>query len=476
MGILSVFLAAVSCILVFFDLVSQKLQYLSLAVAAAFFLIAWINRKKNAEGALSLRKEWFVPLFILLALCNFVARTAEHVFDFSQDHLYQLQPNTIAWLEKLQQPVTIMVFVQNDSKTVGYAEFLKEKFAKETALVDVQIKNINRDVELANKYKITTSGQTVLLSQDHWVLSPDFYEKSLLSGLVRLLAKGDSTLCFLVGHGEADLDDHDISGLGKLKSELQNAGFPVKAVSLFGGSSEALREKCGVLFMVSPKTALLDAERELLDQSIKDGLKFFYAFDYPLPESIAAHAQNIGLDVNGKAVVNPQNATYRIPIHQVIFENFGDHPVVQGLQGKLLLPEVRDLHVLAQNFLQWTPLLQTFESEPFRQIDRPQLPGEFQLALTASSSDGKAQGVAFGTGQMWTNQYLDFSVNRELLLNTIRWLAGTPDVSLLEQGKKDEVLLRVRPENLFQVKLFFIVVLPFAALLTCGILWLVRRR
>lgn len=472
MALFSVFLAALSCVLVLFDFGPGWAQKLVLAVASAFFLLTFLQARhaKKKAGA------WLLPVVLLLVLVNFTARYVEHVFDLSQSKMYQLRPQTIEWLEGLKQPITILVFLRSDDKTAVYAEFLRKKFAEKTALVDLQIKNINRDVELTRKYQINTPGQAVLISGGNWVTIANFQEKTLVPGLVRLLAKAEATLCFVSGHGEADLADDSASGLTLAQDALQNIGFSTRTIALADFSAESLQEACGVLFFVGAKTAFLETEIELLEEALFNGVAALFAVDPLTPGTFKGLLQKFGLTLTGQLVVEPGNAALHLPITHITMNRMGEHPALAGLQGRVLLPEVQNLQVKESSLFQWAPLFQTLEADPYRLVDSSES-GSFLLAAGAvNTRTQKPQAIVFGSSKTFMNQFFDFSSNQQLLLSNIQWLTGAESFSWLESSEDAEKELSLSQRERTILKYFFVVALPLFAFLGCGFMLLRRRK
>jgi len=470
MALLSILLAALSCVLVLFDFGPGWVQKLVLAIASAFFLLTFLQTRRTEKKA----GAWLLPVVLLLALINFTARYVEHVFDFSQSKIYQLRPQTIEWLEGLKQPITILVFLRSDDKTAVYAEFLRKKFAEKSALVDLQIKNINRDVELTRKYQVNTPGQAVLISGGNWVTIANFQEKTLVPGLVRLLTKAEATLCFVSGHGEADLADDSAGGLTLAQDALQNMGFSARTISLADFSAESLQEACGVLLFVGAKTAFLETEVELLKEALLK-VPALFAIDSLTPSTFKDLLQKFGLTLTGKLVVAPENAALHLPITHITMNRMGGHPVLENLRDRVLLPEVQHLQTKESSLLQWAPLFQTLEADPFRLVDSSET-GSFLLAAGAVNiHTQRPQMIAFGSSKTFMNQFFDFSNNQQLLLSSIQWLTGAESFSWLESSEDAEKELHLSQRERTVLKYFF-VVLPLVAFLGCGFILLRRRK
>jgi len=94
---------------------------------------------------------------------------------------------------------------------------------------------------------------------------------------------------------------------------------------------------------------------------------------------------------------------------------------------------------------------------------------------TSQTGRQAARLVVFGDRHLFVDGYLGQLGNRDLLLNTLRWLGGQADQITIEPKETENTPLNLREGQLMMIGLVSVVALPLAVILTGIFVW-VRRR
>lgn len=469
--------------LIFFNVQPAWVQYLGLGVSLSLFVTYLLQDamgKSAGAGAWMRKKGIFWLVLVLVAIASFLSRRYEVAYDFTQYKSYSLRQQTIDWLNQLKSPVRILIFLTSDDKTIPYAEWLQEQCNKYTPFIKVEIKSINKEIVLARQYEVRKAGQTILVSQDNWVKVETFKEMELVPGLMRLLARTSSSLCFLSGHGEPDIRDESEKGLNSLRTFLEDVGYSLRTLSLDQTDPEAVKKACGVLLVISPRTAFLPVEESRLAQIMKDStLPIFFALDAPTPQTLARliKAENVGL--TERFVMNRDNLAEKTPLTDIIlFPRSQVSAIVREFKGKIYLPEVQAID-LPENDphqgLQWASFLQTPPSDKFALVGKEDQPGPFVVAASAVDKDGGPLRIIVGSGRGFHVRQLAYGENKHIILALINWLLKEDRMAWVDERQKEEVYLTLTPGESHGIRLVAVYGVPGLTFLLCFGFWLKRR-
>lgn len=466
-----------SLALIYFNVGPEWLQYLCFAVSVAFFLLVLLDSAPFSKSRfLLLRKKGglFFIIALIFVLC-IISRRYEIPFDLSQNKVYSLRNQTIEWLKKIDIPIEIMIFVRHDDKTFSFAHWLQEQVSQHTSFVTVKIKNINEEVNLAQRYGINRTGQTVLVSGDNWTKVDDFKEATLLPGIMRLLTKTHASLCFSVGHGEPDLNDQSENGFWKLHEFMTKVGYKIVSVSLAESDVNKIEKTCGVFFLVSPRTKFQSQEEETLLKLAENKITpLVLAVDLPYPEVVPQLLKKEGLSLSSNVVVYEKNLEKKIPKTDIILYPSQASTLLTRLRNKIYLPEVLALNTVSSDGkISWQPLLTTPSEEDYQLMGEKEV-RHFYLGFYGSVGE-KPMRVVIGTGKALLSKNIDFGDNTNLVLSAVGWLLEEQNMTWVMELNSDEVYMELGETENFWIKNMSIYGLPLLAFMTLFAYWFQRR-
>lgn len=480
-GILVLIAGAVSLGLILLDIQPAWIQVLAFGIAAILFLMALFQELPKPEvlRRLLAKHALVITLLPFLIIGTVIARKYETVIDVSRSKQYSLRKDTQDWLKKIKDPVHILIFLRSDDKTIPYADWIDEQMKTVTPLVTVEIKNINRDVSLAERYGVKLTGEAVLLSGENWLKVASFKENTLLRGLIRLLSRTASSVCVLSGHGEPDIEDTGPDGLASVKKFLVEFGYDLQTVSLIQTAPETLEKTCAALLIASPKLSLAAEEETRLRELLGRPLPIFFALDTPLSPSFETILNEEGLFLSSSWVVNPENVAKKFPITAIWAPPTNQTPFGRTLTQALYFPDVAAIRLSEPAPLRWVPAITLPPGGPFRltgqENDRT---GPFTLAVYGNHpTDKKIARIVVGSAKWLKDRYFTIGDNQNLLLNGLRFLMGEDEeIRSLPSLEDDERRLAMTDVEKSWIKNASFYLFPAVAFAICFTIWLRRIR
>jgi ABC-type uncharacterized transport system involved in gliding motility auxiliary subunit len=414
--------------------------------------------------------------------------------DLTEGRRHSLSPQTIQILQGLKTKVNAVAFYRSDQPGRRVVEDLFKQYARYGG-DNFTWRSVDPDREptLARGYGIEAYGTTVLETKGRTEKVQDAdQEEKLTNGLIKVTREGKRIVYVLQGHGEPDLTGGDANGLGSAKGGLEAVNYEVKPLTL--ARVGKVPDDAAVIVIAGPRSDLFGPEVEALDAYVGRGGKLLAMLD-PVtrpgqqePEAFKRLLGKYGVQTSNNVVIelNPLKQMATGAADLVIVDTFEPHPITRDLRIIALFPSARTvglvdkmptgvsgqrLAVTSRDSFAETDVaaLRRGEAKP----DPADPKGPLPVAVVATRE--KARIVVFGTSLLAVNQYFAQPGNRDLLLNTVSWLA------------EDEDQISIRPRDTKQTPIFLsaqqdqavfwvpVVILPALAI-AGGIVAVVRRR
>jgi len=446
----------------------------TLAIAAAVSITALGFLKESAVASKLTSIKQFksrhllvAAFFVFLLAVNTLLRVYEHVWDYSRTHIYSLRKESVDWIGKIKNPMTVHIFLRSDDKTSAYVDWLKNSAYSLGNKLDIQVHNINRDLTLADKFGIHKVGETVLESGPRWVKVDDFKEATLIKGIVRLHNREGSSVCFSVDHGEPDISDTTPAGLSLAAAAAKDVGYGVRTVSL--RSSSDIETSCSLLVIVAPQSDFFPEEARRLS-TLLGHLPILLAAGPNMPPSLSALFQEKGLGF-GKLLVDQENLERHVPLTDVQV-NLGESEVLSMLRGNIYLPQVQSLNLV--DMVAWHSALST----PYGKVtveDDIKNVGPF-VVIAAMLSDDGIKALVVGSNKPFLNVNWRYASNGAAFVNLMQTLAAESDVKLPDYGIVDEPIMEMTDYQSQWIRGVVIYGLPAIMLMLCAGIWIVHCR
>ena len=448
-------------------------------------------RLKNLVSNLHLVS--ILSITLLIAIFSYlVLRVYHYRFDFSQGHVYSLSPQTVGILKQLKsEPIQIYAFFREDQPSKQFLEDLLREYAYHHKKFRYEFYDPDRFPAKVKQFQIEAYETIVIGAKGKREKTKQVTEEAITNCLARLLRQDVKTIAFASGYGGPPLNEEkEKVGYGLLKQKLKGSNYEVKEVTLSRGG---IPEHAQVLVLAGPHVDLLPDELRVIRKYLEAGGSVLMLIDpvnsgegKNLKEFLLGYGIELGDDVIVDKLSKLFGADYLIPV----ITEYKPHPITNGFRLASFFPiarSVRKAKEVPAGFeiteFAWTGAGSWAETnlkdlaEGRSDFDRnhDQL-GPIPMAVALSRTNKKTHLVVFGDSDFTTNGYLNLSGNKDLILNTIAWLAGDEFAITIRPGAREATPLYLKETD--QEYLFYAPVLglPISVLFigTCVFFW--RRR
>ncbi len=355
--------------------------------------------------------------------------------DLTPGRDYTLSTHARKILAELPGDVHLTVFVRSEDPRTPQLKDLLYRVTSETKRVQYDFVDLNRSPALAKRYGIDRYGAIVVESgaRRRDVSNPD--ETSLMAALLAVTRNRERVVYFVVGHGERSPEDADRkSGLSAAKRTLEDDQFKVRTLPPLG--ADGVPADATAVVIAGPRKDYLPGELEQLGAYVRRGGNVLLLVDPETPPSVAAFAAGLGIVSPAEVVVDPE---HRLAggegVTLMVADMVRSFLVSRSLEAPPVFSYARPLAVAtdrvddAISFLKTSP--QSYTAAPSDlapHAGRPTGAVPVGVALVPTA-DRAGRVIVLGDSDFASNGVIDYLGNKDLLLNSINWLAR--DESLL---------------------------------------------
>jgi hypothetical protein len=449
--------------------------------------------------------------------------------DLTQNHRYSLSPETVSYLENLDNPVKVIVTLSsegiNDDLEPVYQDVRAllreyEYAARNNAAAgfDVEFVNIFQQRKqaqlIASEYGVEHENLIIFASGDRQriVFPNELYEtrdrkrksfrgeQVFTSALLDVSSEEQNTIYFISGHGEMRFDNTDPNrGLSQLGDALQQRNYRLRYLDLT--EVDRVPDDADLLMLISPRSALLSREEEILrrylsndagrliamiDPGRRHGLgELFYEWGVLLDDVVI-------LDTGPDALAGGGD---------LVFHRYGDHPITRSLyENRLRL--ITGLSRSARpdpgrpldDSLSVKPLIFTSDTSwgerSYRQDKNfvydadADLEGPLSIAVVSERQIPSQLGInipggrviVFGTSDLVSNNRINSLGNLTLFLSSIGWIIDRDSLTNIPPRPIDDIQLVLTRENINHLRMTLLGILPGVVALSGIVVYWVRRK
>lgn len=451
--------------------------------------------------------------------------------DWTTTQVYTLSEKTENILAGFTDKIDVLVFMTPSTSMFDQVHELLERYKAASGNITVEYIDPDREPlrtqQLAEQYGVEVADTVVFSFADRtkYVTSDQITEmdysgvqygqaptmkafkgeEAFTSAILSLVAPDVPSVYFVTGHGEAALDpvqsgsaDRSLSILGET---LARDNMTAEGVSLLSGE---IPDDADVIAIIGPTRAFTEPEIEALDGYLEQGGRLFVALD-PLiePEGtmratrLEVMLERHGVEVRDDLVVDPSRRLPFYDLSAVYLADFLEHPITQGLEGYAVLFTVA--RSLAANEESAQVLVQTSEAgwgesdlamllrgDPVA-FDGEDSPGpvavgiaiERSIATESSEQDIEDRDVSrlvvFGDSDFMTDIDISNAGNAVLAANAFNWLAARDQQVGIPPRDVEQVSLFLSKEQMRNLLLVVLVLMPGAAIVAGIMVWRRRR-
>ena len=400
-------------------------------------------------------------ILVTLIIVLFQTISARHniKYDTTANKRFSLSPQTEKILSNMDKKIKITCFFKDTSKEKSPAEDLLAEYAYLNSMVEYEFINPNRDPMAARRYNIDSFGITVVESAESIEIINEISESKITNAIYRVTHMRQKNICFTTGHGEKSITDVKNNGLSDLFEALESENYRVTEFPLT--SNRTYLSNCDLLVLAGPTKDILPLEGKLISLYLKEGGKALFLID-PLIDvpRIANIVSGYGIRIENNVIIDRlgmlTSGTYLTPV----VNRYSSHPITKGFKYFSFFPQARsisksekadedfDVHTICytnKKAYGETDLAQILDGKT-RFEEGIDIEGPISLAAASSYSIDKNSAVSsieirstriavFGDSDFLANKIINLYGNRDLILNTINWLAV------------DEILVSIRPKS-----------------------------
>ena len=369
--------------------------------------------------------------------------------DLSPGDRYTLSDHTLTVLRGLEEPVRVTAFIRTQDGRNPILKDLLWQAANESAFIDYSIVDVNKNPAMAAEYGVDNYGSTVVETAERRSDFSQPSESQLVSALL-YVTQAPKKVYMLTGHGECDMNEIDRhSGCSLMRDAMRVEFYQVEELELTGDTQ--VPDDCDVLVLPGPRKDPLPSELDALDTYLRRGGKMLVMLDPFSAPRLAAWLRIQGIELADDIIIEPQNRLAGGEALSAVATDLNRSQLItQRLEAPALFSGVRSVRGKADEEIGRiaTWLLRSGEqswashdagvlrgAEP-RFVAGRDLNGPLTIAVEvvmpaadAPSVEPGTRGtvytriIAFGDSDFATNRFLDYLGNRDLVLNSVNWLA-----------------------------------------------------
>jgi ABC-type uncharacterized transport system involved in gliding motility auxiliary subunit len=402
----------------------------------------------------------------LLIAINWLVHRNDRRFDFTEEGVYSLAPQSVAIVRDLKKPLKMVALVATDepSRETRLRELLELYKSANTTRVTTEFFDPQSKPHLIQRYDMKP-GNLLYLEYGESGESGisrinDSSEEGITNAILKL-TRGEAKKVYVVqGHGEPDIAGGDPGGLKGFAEAVGDENLTLAPIVL--GQHPKVPADAAAVVLVSPKKPLLAEERAALITYVEEGGRLLMFHDPRTTTDVATIAAHFKIEVGSDVIIDQVQRLFAAPTLgvQPIVTSYTPHPLTRSLterdvtvynlassvKGSGQSDETTTWTDLAKTGLTaWAEknLEQLFDvPEPSAVREPEDLAGPVSVAAayerklsppkdpaaavdsTEVSFEKTARVVVFGDSDWIVNANIAIYANRDFVLNALNWVIG----------------------------------------------------
>jgi ABC-type uncharacterized transport system involved in gliding motility auxiliary subunit len=450
-----------------------------------------------------------VAAITVVILANVALFRHDAHLDLTREKAFTPSIEASGVIRSLSEPVDVAYFFQKQNPGAIALGTMLRQLERENANFRVRLIDADQNPALASSFGVRTYNSALLNAGGRRIEVVTTDDREIALGLLRLLRKRETVLCFAAGHGEYDIDNfefhthfegahnhsHDASGLavvqmeqhgiGRLRRALEKLGLAARKITFATG--QPIPDDCSAVIEANPRTRYAPAETEMLRRYLERGGSAMVLIepDYELDGSLAALLAQAGIRIGNGVIVDPREH-YFTDEQMIAVSRYGAHSMTRGL-ALSFYPGARPLEPIAVNGVKVTPLAAS-SADAYLIADRlanseaaAAAPRAARIIVAASEGRlGEAATAPFrlfvaGDADFVSNSFFPYLANSDVVLAALAWLTHEERAPTMKPPV--EVLPTVTLTNDQMRGIFLVTVLLMPGLIAFagGAMWWLRR-
>lgn len=431
----------------------------------------------------------------IVLLLNILAYRSGVRFDVTANKMHSLSDQSVKVIANIDEEVEILAFFKEMGLDRAEFQGLISLYERESDKIKVHFVDSDKEPGVAKKYDVSENATVVFVKGEKEIklklgdpLSGGILitsEQQITNALIKLSKDVQKKVYFLTGHGENDINESIApSGFGKFRKALEDESYVTEDILLMRVGKIEVENS---LFVVaSPKTKLTEGEIEAIKTYLDNGGAALFLIEPNAGGQVVELLTEYGIKYNNDVVIDPTSKLYGQGDVSPIVAIYPLSDITQDFKFATIFPYTRSLNAESNQKISAQVIAKTSEyswsetdlelfadGEAVFNSDEDKV-GPLGVAAIAGLRDG-GRIAAYGSDDIVSNLFIEFSGNRDLLLNTVNWL--TKDESFISIRPKvgKEGKINITPGQINFLQFFTIVGLPGIVMLVGIIVWLKRR-
>ncbi len=402
-----------------------------------------------------------------------------------------LSESSVRLLERLDEPVDVVVFVRPDDVLADHMQDLVRRYQDHKADFRYRVVNPDARPDLVRDFGVEGSGELILeyRGRQERVRAPS--EPRISAALERIHRSDTRPIVYMSGHGERDLlgkANHDLGSFGQYLMDRGHRLQPARP-------GDTLPRDAALVVVAGPRSDWMSGTRRELTEYLDQGGNLLWLVDDQDERRLGFLAEHLAIELVPGVVVEPR-AEELLGVDNPRLLVLGDYPghvALRELGGVSLFNAARALDHAGDNDWNPAPLLVT-EERHWSETGNPDSPGfdagdgdtrgplvvGLSLDRPLPGDDSRAEGeqrvAVIGDADFLSNAYLGNGENLKLGLKLVDWLSAGDGIVDIHGRAAPDQRLHMGERRLLATGLGFLVALPVLSLLVAGGLWWRRRR
>ncbi len=448
----------------------------------------------------------------ILVVINLLAGRYPGRLDLTQGKSQSLTAVTLALLKDVDKPLTMTAFLPEGQGDRQRAREVLQNYAYANPQVSFSFVDPDRNPHKAREAGFRFPGNVLLEYDGRRQMADRAEEEALSEALRRLLRPQQKKVYFLTGHGERSIEEPRREGLLTAKRALENEGFLLSELNLL--KEGKVPADAAVVVIAGPVKPLFPQEIPSLKDYLARGGRLLVMLEPFQDAGLKDFLLGYGVELNDGLVLDHNQVSQALGASVVmpIAVKYGPHritrdftnvvtlfPLARPLGLRRDLPGAAGLPLALSTQTSWEKIgrevlkkenwdfnPQTDRQGPFNlavlvELKPPELKdGASEAKEKAASQEKKEEGktaylAVFGDVDFATNGYFNLSMNGDLFLNTVNFLAEEEKQILIRRDEKKPQPLNLTSWQIYGLFFLTLIFIP-GAMLAAGVAAYLRRR